>query len=68
MWIQVRSKRENVNLLYIKITKGRISITKNSTKVISPKENPVLNGIIGYSIITTDGTTLLIADDKAGIA
>ncbi|HPN37548.1 MAG TPA: peptidase T [Melioribacteraceae bacterium] len=47
---------------------GDIVLSKDNTKVISPKENPVLNGMIGYNIITTDGTTLLGADDKAGIA
>jgi tripeptide aminopeptidase len=36
--------------------------------VISPKENPELLECKGHSIITSDGTTLLGADDKAGIA
>lgn len=36
--------------------------------VIYASENPDLKGMIGYDIITTDGTTLLGADDKAGIA
>lgn len=35
---------------------------------LSPEEFPVLSEYIGDSIITSDGTTLLGADDKAGIA
>lgn len=36
--------------------------------VLSPKEFPELKDYTGKTIITTDGTTLLGADDKAGIA
>lgn len=36
--------------------------------VIKESESPALKEKIGYDIITTDGTTLLGADDKAGIA
>lgn len=39
---------------------------KNIT--LSPRDFPALNNYIGQPIITTDGTTLLGADDKAGIA
>jgi len=35
--------------------------------ILSPKEFPSLNNYIGKTLITTDGTTLLGADDKAGI-
>lgn len=31
-------------------------------------DNPELRSVIGHTLITTDGTTLLGADDKAGIA
>ena len=37
-------------------------------KVIDAAGNPELADMIGMDIITTDGTTLLSADDKAGIA
>ena len=37
-------------------------------KVLSPKDFPDLNLYKGQTLITTDGTTLLGADDKAGIA
>lgn len=36
--------------------------------VLSPKEFPELSQYAGHTLITTDGTTLLGADDKAGIA
>ncbi|MCU0663915.1 MAG: peptidase T [Myxococcota bacterium] len=36
--------------------------------VIRPEENPQLASCVGDTIITADGTTLLGADDKAGIA
>ncbi|MFI3258605.1 MAG: peptidase T [Rikenellaceae bacterium] len=37
-------------------------------EVISTKDYPELKGMVGDEIITSDGTTLLGADDKAGIA
>jgi len=40
----------------------------NSGRVIRVAEHPELNNQIGNDVITTDGTTLLGADDKAGIA
>ncbi|VTS08794.1 peptidase T [Tuwongella immobilis] len=40
----------------------------NPNKVIDPADNPELLGLIGKTIITTDGTTLLGADNKAGVA
>jgi tripeptide aminopeptidase len=36
--------------------------------IIDPKEFPDLSKYVGETIITSDGTTLLGADDKAGIA
>lgn len=36
--------------------------------VLSPKDFPSLKNYIGHHLITTDGTTLLGADNKAGIA
>jgi len=47
---------------------GDIVLRKDPTKVIRISENPELAGLIGNTIITTDGTTLLGADDKAGLA
>lgn len=39
-----------------------------SKLVLSPKEYPHLQSCVGKTIITTDGSTLLGADDKAGVA
>lgn len=39
-----------------------------SGRVLSPREFPHLAQLRGKTLITTDGTTLLGADDKAGIA
>ena len=47
---------------------GDIALPKDPSKVIRITENPELNALIGKTIITTDGTTLLGADDKAGLA
>lgn len=39
-----------------------------SGHILSPKDFPVLLGYKGHTLVTTDGTTLLGSDDKAGIA
>ena len=36
--------------------------------VLSPRDYPVLEEYVGQQLIVTDGTTLLGADDKAGVA
>lgn len=43
-------------------------ITLPSGKVISADSTPSLSQLIGSTLITTDGTTLLGGDDKAGVA
>lgn len=43
-------------------------IQLNSNLVMSPTNFPELKNYIGQTLITTDGKTLLGADDKAGIA
>ena len=47
---------------------GDISLPGDPTQVITLAQNPALDGMIGDDIITTDGTTLLGSDDKAGVA
>ncbi|RMH63707.1 MAG: peptidase T [Calditrichaeota bacterium] len=47
---------------------GPIVLPADPTVVIDPDKNPDLKSMIGYDIITTDGTTLLGADNKAGVA
>ncbi|MFS0783975.1 peptidase T [Bacillus sp. 1P06AnD] len=45
-----------------------IVLNEQLNVVLSPKEFPELTGYKGHTLITTDGTTLLGADDKAGMA
>ncbi len=45
-----------------------IILNQKKNIILSPIDFPVLNNYIGHSIITTDGLTLLGADNKAGIA
>ena len=47
---------------------GDIVLNKEENIIMSPVDFPELKQYIGQRIITTDGTTLLGADDKAGIA
>ena len=47
---------------------GEILLNKQQNLILSPKEFPELSKYKGQDLITTDGTTLLGADDKAGIA
>jgi tripeptide aminopeptidase len=47
---------------------GDIPLPADPAQVIRVAEHPELNNQIGHDIITTDGTTLLGADNKAGIA
>ena len=47
---------------------GDITLAANPAQVIRVADYPALNDQIGNDIITTDGTTLLGADNKAGIA
>ena len=47
---------------------GDIALPGDPTQVIRVRRNPALADQIGNDIITTDGTTLLGADNKAGVA
>lgn len=47
---------------------GDIRLIGDTTQVIRVADHPELADQIGHDIVTTDGTTLLGADDKAGIA
>jgi len=47
---------------------GDIVLPKDRSVVIRASENPELAHEIGKTIVTADGTTLLGADDKAGVA
>ncbi|KZZ85362.1 peptidase T [Bacillus sp. SJS] len=43
-------------------------LNKDLSIVLSPSDFPNLKNYIGHTLITTDGTTLLGADNKAGVA
>ena len=58
---------ENVKPQIIEKYDGNPVTLKNDV-VIDPKEFPEIKNYVGQSIITSDGTTLLGADDKAGLA
>ena len=45
-----------------------ITLNEKEQIVLSPSEFPELRDYVGQDLIVTDGTTLLGADDKAGIA
>lgn len=47
---------------------GEIRFPKNPEISLTPEVSPPLKRCIGHTIITSDGTTLLGGDDKAGIA
>jgi tripeptide aminopeptidase len=47
---------------------GDIVLPADSTQVIRAAEHPALKDQIGNDIVTSDGTTLLGADNKAGVA
>lgn len=60
---------KNVNPIIHKNYKGEdIILPGDKSVVISMRDNPDLKRMMGYDIITSDGTTLLGADNKAGIA
>lgn len=59
----------NVNPQVHKNYDGKdIHLPNDKTQVIKAAEHPALKKQIGNDIITTDGTTLLGADNKAGVA
>jgi tripeptide aminopeptidase len=47
---------------------GDIVLNREKNIILSPADFPDLKDYVGETLITTDGTTLLGADDKAGIA
>ncbi|AHM57793.1 peptidase T (plasmid) [Peptoclostridium acidaminophilum DSM 3953] len=59
----------NVNPRFVENYNGEdIILNEEKHIILSPKEFPELKNYVGKTLITTDGNTLLGADDKAGIA
>ena len=60
---------ENVNPRIVENYDGKeIVLNEKENIILSPNDFAELKNYVGQTLITTDGTTLLGADDKAGIA
>jgi tripeptide aminopeptidase len=59
---------ENVNPQIIENYDGGEVVLKGNNSILSPERFPHLKTLKGRTLITTDGTSLLGADDKAGIS
>ncbi len=59
---------KDVNPVIRKNYQGGDIKLENGGWIIKENENPDLKNMIGFDIITTDGSTLLGADNKAGVA
>jgi len=58
----------NVQAVFRKNYQGGDIVLEKDGQVIKAEDNPDLKEMIGYDIITTDGSTLLGADNKCGVA
>jgi tripeptide aminopeptidase len=61
-------KADRVNPQIMEHLGKGLVLSRKENIILSPVEFPIMNHYIGQQLITTDGTTLLGADDKAGIA
>jgi tripeptide aminopeptidase len=61
-------KADRVNPQIVDHVGKSIVLNSKENILLSPFEFPVINNYLGQKLITTDGTTLLGADNKAGIA
>jgi tripeptide aminopeptidase len=57
-----------VNPQVVRYGGGRLALPGDPAQVLDPDEIPALNDHVGHDLVTSDGTTLLGADDKAGVA
>lgn len=58
----------DVNPQIVDYDGGNIVLNKAMDVILSPSDFPELENYKGHTLITTDGTTLLGADNKAGVA
>ena len=58
---------KNVNPQIIEKYDGKTIILGKSGRFLDPNEYKELQGFVGKTLVTTDGTTLLGGDDKAGL-
>jgi tripeptide aminopeptidase len=47
---------------------GDLPLPGDPAQVLTPRDMPLLEEHVGHELVTSDGTTLLGADDKAGVA
>ncbi len=59
---------DNIKAKIVDYQGGDILLNEEHKIYLSPKEFPEMNECIGQHLIVTDGTTLLGADDKNGVA
>lgn len=59
---------KNVKPQVIDYTGGAIILNNQTGITLNPTQFPILDSLVGETLITTDGTTVLGGDDKAGIA
>jgi tripeptide aminopeptidase len=59
---------KNVNPEIVKNYDGKRKILGKSGRFLDPEEYPILKKFAGKTMVFTDGTTLLGADDKAGLS
>ena len=58
----------NVKPQVVRYEGGELKLPGDPTQVIGPESTPEIVHHAGHEIVTSDGTTLLGADDKAGVA
>jgi tripeptide aminopeptidase len=59
---------ENVNPQVFRYEGGAHALPGDPAQVLDPDEWPELANHVGHELVSSDGTTLLGADDKAGVA
>lgn len=59
---------KNIRAKIVEYNGGDVLLNEEKHLVLSPRDYPYLSESIGKHLIVTDGTTLLGADDKAGVA
>jgi tripeptide aminopeptidase len=59
---------ENVRPQVVRYEGGELPLPADPSQVLRPDDLPELADHVGHELVTADGTTLLGADDKAGVA
>ena len=58
----------NVSPQVVRYEGGRLPLPGDPAVALDPERSPELERHVGHELVTSDGTTLLGADDKAGVA